>query len=117
VEAASRQTDRHTGPKLTPGQQYVLKHLNSVIKGESNEERRNVLNNIERAIRARLPEAAQKELSIIRRLGLTGDPLVQRLLIAYRDLDLGRYIRRTEEPVHSPIARIVCSEALIADSD
>src|SRR5262249_41461534 len=91
-----------------------LKHLNAILKADDNEEHRSALHNVERALRARLPEAAQKEFNTIRRLGLTGMDLEQRLFQAYRDLDLGRYIRRTEEPAYAPTARIICSEGLIA---
>ena len=113
MEAAQRHTDRKTGPRLTPGQRYTLKHLNAILKSDDSEEHRGVLHNVERALRARLPEAAQKELNIIRRLGLTGPALEQRLLQAYRDLDLGRYVGRTEGPIDAPTARIICSEGLI----
>lgn len=113
TEALRRHTDQNTGPRLTPGQQYAVKNLQTCIKSEENEDRRHALANVETALRSRLPEAALKELNTIRRLGLTGDPLVQRLLQAYRELDLGRYLNRTEDLSQPPSARIICSEALL----
>lgn len=112
LEAAQRQTDRQIGPKLTPGQRYALKHLAALLKEETNEEQRTSLHNLESALRTRLPDAALKELNTIRRLGLTGEFIRQRLLQAYRDLDLGRYIHRSDTSSSTPIARIICSEAL-----
>jgi superfamily II DNA or RNA helicase len=114
-EAARRQTDRRTGPRYTPGQSYALKYLGAVIKATNNEDHRNLLMHLDRALRGRLPEAAQKELRNIRRQGLTDSALEQRLLQLYRDLDLPRYLRQSEEVVGHPKARILCSEALIAD--
>lgn len=112
-EAARRDTDRRTGPRLTPGQQYAVRHLGALLKTEANDDRRLHLSTIERALRARLPEAALRELNTIRRLGLVGDPLRQRLEQAYRDLDLGRYLRPTDEQVSVSVARVVCSEAFL----
>ena len=114
-EAMRRHTDQRTGPRLTPGQKYALKHLHAFLKSEENEERRHTLVNIERVLRSRLPEAALKELNAIRRLGLTNDPLLQRLLQAYRDLDLGRYLDRPGASTQEPSARIICSEALVGE--
>ncbi len=111
--ASQRKTDRMTGPQLTAGQRYALKHLHISLKDEMSEDRRHTLSNIEKALRTRIPEAALKELNTVRRLGLIGNALEQRLLQAYRDLDLGRYIRQTEEISLAPMAHIVCSEAFL----
>jgi hypothetical protein len=112
--ALERQTDRRTGPRLSAGQQFAVRHLSTQIRKEENEDRRSRLLNIERAIRGRLPEAALRGLASLRRMSLTSDLVVERLELLYRDLDLSRYARREDEVPHQPLARIVCSEALVA---
>jgi hypothetical protein len=113
--ASGRQTDQRAGPRLSPGQQYALRHLGLLVRQEENEDRRAYLANVERALRARIPDAAVRELNRLRRLALPTDLMRERLELLYRDLDLGRYIRHAEEVPPAPVARVVCSEALVAD--
>lgn len=117
-EAAERAADRKTGPKLSAGQQYILRHFAPFVRSEQNGERRQHLAFVEQALRARLPDAALRELNLIRRQGLTGDGLRQRLEQAYHDLDLARYLVRSEDAASSslstrPAVRVICSAALL----
>jgi superfamily II DNA/RNA helicase len=111
--AARRRTDRRTGPRLATSQRYALKLLDGLVTNEEREERRTFLGQIDKALKARLPEAALRELNRLRRLDLPASDAVQRLERIYHDLDLGRYVRRDEDIVRNPVARIVCSEAFV----
>jgi superfamily II DNA or RNA helicase len=111
--ASQRQTDRKLGPRLSTGQQYMLRQLSAIAKGEDNEERRLHFARIEKALRSRLSDAAIRELNRLRRLTLPQDQLLMRLEMLYRDMDLARYSRHEDETPIMPLARIVCSEALI----
>jgi superfamily II DNA or RNA helicase len=111
--AASRQTDQRTGPRLGPGQQLALRHLELALKAESNEDRKLFLETLRQALRSRLPEAAIRDLNRLRRQALATEEYLDRLQLLYRDMDLGRFIKKEGEAPTQPVARIVCNEGLV----
>jgi hypothetical protein len=72
------------------------------------------INLLDRIVRQPLPEAVTRELNKIRRAGVSGEPLLDRLQELVSRFRLTRLLEQTEDAEQRPEpSRVICSEALV----
>ncbi len=97
-------------PRLSRGQDYVVKHLREQHALEDDEENRRQLNTLIDAYSDPVPQTVKRRLNRLRRNNVEGSALQQRLRQLYTEYRLAAYKDEAEEEV--PVPRIVCSESL-----
>jgi len=101
-------------PRRTRAQRYVLKELRLLHQEAEEEEEKERVAFLQRALSVPLPPAVNQDLNRLRHHGLKGRDLMQRLLDVYRRHDLGAWLDRAATRAEEPeVAHIVCSEALL----
>ena len=113
-EAKHRQTTVKYSISLTQGQRYVIRELRALFERTDDEDTKARINLLEQAFRIPATQAVSKELNLLRRNGVVGDPLVRQLTNIYFHHRLEDRVNSAgEQPGVDEIPRIVCSEALI----
>jgi len=113
-EVKHRQAEREYTLSLTQGQRYVLRELRIAFAGAQDEDLRGQINVLERAFRQPVTTAVNRELNLLRRNGVTGEPLLRSLSRIYHQHNVRDWLdRRTSGAPEGVVPRIVCSEALV----
>jgi hypothetical protein len=82
-------------------------------KAETSDDKERI-NLLDRIVRQPLPGAATNELNKMRRAGVSGEPLLDRLQELVSRYRLTRLLEQTEDEEQRPEpSRIICSEALV----
>ncbi len=110
-EAKHRQAERDYIPSLTQGQKYVLRELRLVFNSIEDDSKRQQIEILEKVFRGTLTSAVNKELNLLKRNGITGDPLISNLINIYNQHNMDKWSsNNVKEQIEIP--RIICSEAL-----
>lgn len=99
---------------LKPQQRYVVNQLQRLYETERNEERKQEIERVKEAIKRPLPGVALQALSQLRRNGVVGERLFERVKEIYFQYGLERLIREArEEFEEEPSAVVICSMAMM----
>ncbi|MFO7536078.1 MAG: helicase-related protein, partial [Kiritimatiellia bacterium] len=113
-EVRHREAERSYTANLTHGQIYVLREMRMLFESSKEEELRQNINVLEKAIRGPLTGAAKRELNQLRRNSISGESLLKNLIRIYDQHSLkGAATRRFLEDEDRAVPRIVCSEAFV----
>ncbi len=118
-EVRHRTAQQKFSMSLTVGQTYVLRDLRaaySALDGEEFADLRSQIALLEESFKQPLTAAIKKQLSIIRRNGITGKNLVRMLSDLYHDHGMSDHdfqLRHRVERDSEDLARIICSEAFV----
>jgi superfamily II DNA/RNA helicase/HKD family nuclease len=78
-EVKHRQAEREFNQRLTQGQRYILRELRIFFKSTTDEDIKGQVNILEKAFRASVNQAVNRELNKLRRDGFTGKELFNQL--------------------------------------
>jgi superfamily II DNA or RNA helicase len=113
-EVKHRQAERTHTLSLSHGQNYVLRELRVLFAATADEDRKAMINVLEKAFRGPLTRAVNREVVLLRRNGVTGEPLLKALARIYDQHNLRDWVdRRSLHVAARPVPRIICSEALV----
>lgn len=113
-EVKNRQAERSHTLSLSHGQNYVLRELRVLFGVTDDEDRKGMINVLEKAFRGTITRAVNREMILLRRNGMTGEPLLKALAKIYEQHNLRDLVdRRRLHTTLRPVPRIVCSEALV----
>ena len=113
-EVKNRQAERQHTLSLTHGQNYVLRELRVLFGATEDDDQKAMINVLEKALRGPLTRAVNKELNLLRRNGVAGQPLLKSLAKLYDQHNLRDWVdRRSLHTGTRPVPRIVCSEELV----
>jgi len=113
-EVKHRHGERQHTLSLSHGQNYVLRELRVLFAATENEDQKAMINVLAKAFRGPVTRAVNKELNLLRRNGVAGQPLLKSLAKLYDQHNLRDWVdrRRASDKEH-PVPRVVCSEALL----
>jgi superfamily II DNA/RNA helicase len=113
-EVKHRQAERTHTLSLSHGQNYILRELRVLFAATTDDEQKAMINVLEKAFRGPITRAANREVTLIRRNGMNGQPLLKALARIYDQHNLRDMVdRRSLHAAARPIPKIVCSEALL----
>ncbi len=113
-EVKHRQAERTHTLSLSHGQNYVLRELRLLFAATADEDQKAMINVLEKAFRGPLTRAVNREVVLLRRNGVTGEPLLKVLARIYDQHNLRDWVdRRSLHAATRPVPRIICSEALV----
>ena len=113
-EVKHRQAERTHTLSLSHGQNYVLRELRLLFAATADEDQKAMINVLEKAFRGPLTRAVNREVVLLRRNGVTGEPLLKVLARIYDQHNLRDWVdRRSIHAAARPVPRIICSEALV----
>ncbi|MFH7030638.1 MAG: helicase-related protein [Heteroscytonema crispum UTEX LB 1556] len=112
-EVKHRQAEREFNQRLTQGQRYILRELRIFFKSTTDEEVKAQVNILEKAFRASVNQAVNRELNKLRRDGFTSQELFNQLVQIYRQHNMHELQDNNLPTLSQPIPIIVCSEALV----
>ena len=113
-EVKQRESERQHTLSLTLGQRYVMRELSVLFRASEDEDQKGQITLLEKAFRSPLTRALQRELNLLRRSGVTGQPLFKSLVKLYDQHNLRDWLDRREgQPAEDEYPRIICSEALV----
>ncbi len=112
-EVKHRQAERDYSTSLSQGQKYISRELRVLFNIEEDEDIKKQINTLESAFRGTITGALNKELNRIRRNGITGPALIQKLKDLYYQHNMKDWIdRRGLQNDGKPVPIIICSEGL-----
>ncbi|MBI4025978.1 MAG: hypothetical protein HY360_13415 [Verrucomicrobia bacterium] len=113
-EVKHRQAERLHTLSLSNGQTYVLREMRVLFGATEEDDQKAMINVVEKAFRGPVSRAVNRELNLLRRNGVSGQPLLKNLARIYDQHNLREWIdRRTLRPEEHPVPKVVCSEALM----
>jgi len=113
-EVKRREAEKEYSGRLSVGQRYVVRELNALFRATDDEDKKSTINMLDKVFRQGIPQAANRELNILRRNGVTGDILLERLREIYLTHGLKTFLDSKEkEGKEETIPKIICSEALV----
>jgi len=112
-EVKHRQAEREFNQRLTQGQKYILRELRIFFKSTTDEKIKGQINILEKAFRASVNQAINRELNKLRRDGFTSQELFNQLRQIYRQHNMHEWQDNSLPTLSQPIPVIVCSEALV----
>ncbi len=112
-EVKHRQAEREFNQRLTQGQKYILRELRIFFKSTTDEEIKGQINILEKAFRASVNQAINRELNKLRRDGFTSQELFNQLRQIYRQHNMHEWQDNSLPTLSQPIPVIVCNEALV----
>ncbi|MBI3850568.1 MAG: helicase [Verrucomicrobia bacterium] len=113
-EVKHRQAERTHTLSLSHGQNYVLRELRVLFGASTDEDQKAMINVLEKSFRGPITRAVNREVVLLRRNGMSGEPLLKALARIYDQHNLRDWLdRRSLHPTGRPVPRIVCSEALV----
>src|SRR5207302_11207235 len=99
---------------LDDGQKYVLRELRVLVSASTDEDQKGMVNGLEKSFRGPITRAVNREVTLLRRNGVSGEPLLKALARIYDQHNLRDWVdRRSLHATGRPIPKIVCSEALV----
>ena len=113
-EVKHRQAERTHTLSLSHGQNYVLRELRVLFEGSRDEDQKAMINMIEKSFRGPITRAVNREVMLLRRNCVSGEPLLKALARIYDQHNLRDWVdRRSLRAPGRPVPKIVCSEALV----
>jgi superfamily II DNA/RNA helicase len=113
-EVKHRQAERTHTLSLSHGQNYVLRELRVLFAASTDEDQKAMINVLEKSFRGPITRAVSREVTLLRRNGVSGEPLLKALARIYDQHNLRDWVdRRSVHATARPVPRIVCSEALV----
>jgi superfamily II DNA/RNA helicase len=113
-EVKRRMAERDYTRSLTSGQKYILRELRIAFGATEDEDKRKQISVLEQAFRSFVTVAINRELNLLRRNGVSGEPLINNLIRIYNQHNMEQMSSRSrDERMGDEIPRIICSEALI----
>jgi superfamily II DNA or RNA helicase len=113
-EVKARLAQRDYTHRLRVGQTYAVQHLRLAFQKADTPDDKELINLLDRIVRQPLSEPVITELNKIRRAGVSGEPLIERLQELVSRYKLTRLLEQPEEPEEpAEPSRIICSEALV----
>lgn len=113
-EVKHRQAERTHTLSLSHGQNYVLRELRVLFTASTDEDQKAMINVLEKSFRGPITRAVNREVVLLRRNGVSGEPLLKALARIYDQHNLRDWVdRRSLHATGRPVPRIVCSEALV----
>jgi superfamily II DNA/RNA helicase len=113
-EVKQRESERQHTLSLTHGQRYVMRELSVFFRASEDEDQKGQITLLEKAFRSPLTKALQRELNMLRRNGVAGEPLLKNLARLYQQHNLRDWLdRRNGQPEEDGYPRIICSEGLV----
>jgi len=117
-EVKHREAEREHTLSLTYGQRYVLRELRVLFGAIRDEDEKTNINILEKAFRAPVSVAVNRELNRIRRNGMTGDALLKELISIYHHHRMRDLLDNQDRaPKTRSIPKIICSEALVTQEE
>lgn len=113
-EVKHRQAERTHTLSLSHGQNYVLRELRVLFAASTDEDQKAMINVLEKSFRGPITRAVNREVVLLRRNGVSGEPLLKALARIYDQHNLRDWVdRRSLHATGRPVPKIVCSEALV----
>ena len=113
-EVKHRQAERTHTLSLSHGQNYVLRELRVLFAASIDEDQKAMINVLEKSFRGPITRAVNREVVLLRRNGVSGEPLLKALARIYDQHNLRDWVeRRSLHATGRPVPKIVCSEALV----
>jgi hypothetical protein len=113
-EVKHRQAEREHTLSLSHGQNYLLRELRVLFAATTDDDQKGMINVLERAFRGPITRAVNREVVLLRRNGISGEPLLKALANLYHQHNLSEWVdRRSLHAAGRLVPRIVCSEALV----
>jgi len=113
-EVKQRESERQHTLLLTLGQRYVMRELSILFRASEDEDQKGQITLLEKAFRSPLTKALQRELTLLRRNGVTGAGLLKNLAKLYQQHNLRDWLdRRNGQPEEDAYPGIICSEGLV----
>ncbi len=113
-EVKHRQAERTHTLSLSHGQNYILRELRVLFAASTDEDQKAMINVLEKSFRGPITRAVNREVVLLRRNGISGEPLLKALARIYDQHNLRDWVdRRRLHETSRPISKIVCSEALV----
>ncbi|MDQ6631829.1 MAG: phospholipase D-like domain-containing protein, partial [Verrucomicrobiota bacterium] len=113
-EVKHRQAERTHTLSLSHGQNYILRELRVLFAASTDEDQKAMINVLEKSFRGPITRAVNREVVLLRRNGISGEPLLKALARIYDQHNLRDWVdRRRLQETSRPISKIVCSEALV----
>jgi hypothetical protein len=113
-EVKHRHAERTHTLTLSHGQNYVLRELRVLFGATSDDDQKAMINVLEKSFRGTITRAVNRELMLLRRNAVNGEPLLKALARIYDQHNLRDWVdRRALHAAGRPVARVICSEALI----
>ncbi|MHB8522399.1 MAG: helicase-related protein [Limisphaerales bacterium] len=113
-EVKHRQAEREHTLSLSHGQNYVLRELRVLFAATTDDDQKAKINVLEKAFRGPITRAVNREVVLLRRNGVSGEPLLQALARIYDQHNLRDWVdRRSLHATSRPVPKIICSEALV----
>ena len=109
-----RQAERAHTLSLSHGQNYVLRELRVLFTASTDEDQKAMINVLGKSFRGPITRAVNREIILLRRNGVNGEPLLKALARIYDQPNLRDWVGRRDLPVSArPAAKIVRSEASV----
>jgi hypothetical protein len=113
-EVKHRQAERTHTLSLSHGQNYVLRELRVLFAANTDDDQKAIINVLEKSFRGPITRAVNREVVLLRRNGMNGEPLLKALARIYDQHNLRDWVdRRSLHPTARPVPKIICSEALV----
>ena len=113
-EVKHRQAEREHTLSLSHGQNYILRELRVLFAATTDEDQKARINLLEKSFRGPITRAVNREVVLLRRNGVSGEPLLKALARIYDQHNLRDWVdRRSLHVTARPVPKIICSEALI----
>lgn len=113
-EVKHRQAERTHTLSLSHGQNYVLRELRVLFAASIDEDQKAMINVLEKSFRGPITRAVNREVVLLRRNGVSGEPLLKALARIYDQHNLRDWVdRRSLHAAARPVPKIICSEALV----
>jgi HKD family nuclease len=109
-----REGERAYAANLTHGQLYILRELRMLFEATQDDDTKQNVNVLEKAMRGPLTGAVKRELNQLRRNSVTGEGLLKSLVRIYDQHNLkDASAQRNLAMANKAIPRIICSEAFV----
>ena len=113
-EVKHRQAERSHTLSLSHGQNYILRELRVLFGASTDDDQKAMINVLEKSFRGPITRAVNREVVLLRRNGVSGEPLLKALARIYDQHNLRDWVdRRGLHATARPVPKIVCSEALV----
>lgn len=112
-EVKHREAELQHTTSLTRNQRYALRELRVLFGAAADDDAKARINLLERAFRGPVTTPVNRELNGLRKAGATGAGLIDGLVRIYQQHHLSEWLDRRGGRDEAPVARVVCSEALV----
>jgi len=109
-----RQAERTHTLSLSHGQNYILRELRVLFGASTDDDQKAMINLLEKSFRGSITRAVNREVVLLRRNGVSGEPLLKALARIYDQHNLRDWVgQRSLHVTTRPVPKVICSEALL----